>query len=63
MRPSTGQIIERPGKRGTTFGLRFRAYGKRHYVTASATTHQEAELSCKTSSPTFGAGFGGRRCD
>jgi hypothetical protein len=31
MRPSTGQIIER-------------AYGKRHYVTASATTHQEAEV-------------------
>src|SRR5262249_39976113 len=43
-RPATGQIVERPGTRGTRFGLRFRAYGKRQYVTADATTRQEAEL-------------------
>jgi integrase len=43
-RPSTGQVIPRDGKRGRTFGLRFRAYGARHYVTASATTRQEAEV-------------------
>jgi integrase len=43
-RPSTGQVIPRDGKRGRTFGLRFRAYGARHYVTASAMTRQEAEV-------------------
>jgi integrase len=42
-RKPTGQIIERRGKRGTSFGLRFRAYGKRHYVTADAHTRTEAE--------------------
>ena len=42
-RPPTGQIVERRGKRGTTYGLRFRAYGKRHYVTAAATSKQAAE--------------------
>jgi integrase len=33
MRPATGQVIERKRGRGVTFALRFRAYGKRHYVT------------------------------
>ena len=32
-RPSTGQVIERTGKRGRAFALRFRAYGARQYVT------------------------------
>lgn len=32
-RPSTGQVIVRKGKRGRTFALRFRAYGRRQYVT------------------------------
>jgi len=32
-RPATGQVIEKPGARGRTFALRFRAYGKREYVT------------------------------
>ena len=32
-RPATGQVIERNGKRGRTFALRFRAYGDRQYVT------------------------------
>lgn len=31
-RPS-GQVLERKGKRGRTFALRFRAYGERRYVT------------------------------
>ena len=43
-RPPTGQIIEREGARGRTFGLRFRAGGRRHYVTALASTRAEAEL-------------------
>ena len=33
-RPPTGQVLERAGKRGRTFAIRFRAYGKREYVTA-----------------------------
>jgi integrase len=32
-RPATGQVIERRGKRGRTFALRFRAYGRRRYLT------------------------------
>lgn len=32
-RPPTGSIVERQGKDGVTFGLRFRAYGKREYLT------------------------------
>lgn len=42
-RPATGSIVERHGRRGTTYGLRFRAYGVRHYVTSKATTRDEAE--------------------
>ena len=44
-RPPTGQVVERKGKRGTTYGLRFRAYGKRHYVTAAAKSQQAAETA------------------
>lgn len=47
-RPPTGQVIVRRGKRGLTFALRFRAYGKREYVTlgsaADGWTLQRAEL-------------------
>jgi integrase len=32
-RPATGQVVERDGKRGRTYALRFRAYGKREYLT------------------------------
>src|SRR6266540_3996716 len=32
-RSPTGQIIERRGKSGTVYALRFRAYGRREYVT------------------------------
>jgi integrase len=46
-RRPTGQIIERHGARGRSLGLRFRAYGKRHYVTAEATTYTEAETELR----------------
>ena len=42
-RPATGQVVERRGPRGTVYGLRFRAYGKRRYVTTNATSYAEAE--------------------
>ena len=42
-RRPTGQVIVRRGRRGTTYALRFRAYGKREYVTTQATTREEAE--------------------
>ena len=42
-RPATGSVVERDGARGTTFGLRFRAHGKRQYVTSTAATRVEAE--------------------
>lgn len=32
-RPPKGQVLERKGTRGTMYALRFRAYGKREYVT------------------------------
>ena len=32
-RPSTGTVVERRGRRDTSFGLRFQVCGKRHYVT------------------------------
>lgn len=32
-RPATGQVVERDGKRGRVFALRFTAYGERRYVT------------------------------
>jgi integrase len=32
-RPPTGQVLDRPGKEGVTYALRFRAYGLRRYIT------------------------------
>ena len=32
-RKATGQVIERDGKRGRTYALRFRAYGERRFLT------------------------------
>ena len=32
-RKATGQVVERAGKRGVTYALRFRAYGERRYET------------------------------
>ena len=43
-RPATGQVIVRRGKRGCVFGLRFRAYGRRHYITTNAATREVANL-------------------
>jgi integrase len=37
-RKSTGQIIERPSKAGSTYSLRFRAYGRREFLTLGSTT-------------------------
>lgn len=43
-RRATGSIIEdRRGER-VRYGLRFRAYGQRHYVAASASTRDEAQV-------------------
>jgi integrase len=42
-RPSTGQIVERRGTRGTTYAARFRAYGKRRYVTLDVTDRTDAQ--------------------
>jgi integrase len=35
-RPATGQVITHDGPRGRTFAIRFRAYGKRRFVTLGA---------------------------
>jgi integrase len=44
-RTATGQVIERNGKRGVSYALRFRAYGERRFVTlAPGTSRREAEL-------------------
>ena len=32
-RESTGQVVERKGKRGITYAARVRAYSERHYLT------------------------------
>src|SRR5215212_8855381 len=32
-KPATGEVIERERKSGRVFALRFRAYGRRHFVT------------------------------
>ena len=37
-RKATGQVVEVKGKRGVSFALRFRAYGKRQYVTLGTRT-------------------------
>lgn len=44
-RPATGQVLERQGKRGRTFAIRFRAYGQRQYVTTAATTRAAAAIT------------------
>lgn len=42
-RPPSGAVLERRGKSGTTFALRFSAYGQRRYVTLEVGNRQEAE--------------------
>lgn len=46
-RPPTGQVLDRRGKRGRTFAIRFRAYGQRHYLTTTATSRTEAEAELR----------------
>ncbi len=43
-RPTRGQVMVRERKRGTTYGLRFYAYGERRYVTSTATSEEEAQV-------------------
>ena len=47
-RQLTGQVIEKETQRGIVFALRFRAYGKRRYVTLGSTgegwTRSRAEV-------------------
>jgi len=47
-RQATGAVLEREGKRGRTYALRFRAYGRREYLTLGGTddgwTRARAEL-------------------
>src|SRR5947207_3025414 len=46
-RRATGQVVIRKGKGATTYALRFRAYGARHYLTLGTSidgwNHQKAE--------------------
>ena len=46
-RAPSGQVVERQGKRGVTYALRFRAYGSRQYITLGTAedgwTRQRAE--------------------
>ena len=47
-RPSQHRIVERRGKDGRRrFGIRFRAYGRRHYETTTATTYEEAQTELR----------------
>ncbi|HTZ87573.1 MAG TPA: tyrosine-type recombinase/integrase [Solirubrobacteraceae bacterium] len=49
-RETTGQVLERAGKRGTTYATRVRAYGQRHYLSLGYSwegytrRHAETEL-------------------
>lgn len=47
-RPASGQVVEKRTSRGVTFALRFRAYGRREYVTlgtaADGWTRERAEV-------------------
>ena len=42
-RKQTGQVVEVKGKRGRRFAVRFRAYGRRHYVTLDVGSRAQAE--------------------
>lgn len=47
-RPAIGQVVERDGRQGTTYALRFRAYGQRRYMTLGTSregfTRRRAEV-------------------
>lgn len=42
-RPATRQIVEREGRRGRVYALRFRAGGRRQYLTLAVTNRHQAE--------------------
>jgi hypothetical protein len=48
---ATGEVIERERKSGRVFALRFRAYGRRHFVTLGGAgdgwTRQKAEVELR----------------
>jgi hypothetical protein len=46
-RAPTGQVIEREGKHGRVYALRFRAYGKREYETTDCETRAAAETKLR----------------
>ena len=56
-----GQVVERRTAKGVVYALRFRAYGKRQYLTFGSTsegwTRGAPRRSCRTSSPTYAAGM------
>jgi len=52
-RPATGSVRERRGKNGTTYAIRFRAYGQRHQMTLGSTEGAGPEPEPRPNSPTF----------
>src|SRR3954465_3258109 len=50
-KPATGEVIQRERNSGRVFALRFRAYGRRHFVTlggaADGWTRQKAEAELR----------------
>jgi len=61
-KPATGEVIQRERKSGRVFALRFRAYGRRHFVTLggadAAGRARRPRASYATSWPTSSAGCG-----
>jgi integrase len=46
-RPPNGSVVEREGVRGRVYALRFRAYGRREYVTTDCRTRADAEVELR----------------
>lgn len=46
-RPAKGSIVEREGKRGPTYAIRFRAGGQRYFETLDVATREEAEVKLR----------------
>ncbi len=46
-RPAKGQVLVLDRERGRVFALRFHAYGKRRYVTTTATSREKAETELR----------------
>jgi len=64
-RRSTGGIVERQTRRGLSYGIRFRALGKRQFLhvgyAVDGVTREEAERGCPTYSNKSAAASGVRR--